>query len=124
MARLAVETRARIITLQRLGYTLSMINDRLKEGVHMTLRSLQRLWAKFRSLHTVLDLPRSARCRLLTRGMLKSMDDYLRNDDELTARKLRAKLVEAYPDLPDVSLSTIKRYSTCCCIDITNAAFI
>jgi len=110
MARLAVETRARIITLQRLGYTLRMINDRLKEeGVHVTLRSLQQLWAKFRPLHTVLNLPRSARRRLLTRGMLKSMDDYLRNDDELTARKLRAKLVEAYPDLPDVSLSTIKR---------------
>ena len=121
MARLAVETRARIITHRCLGYTLRMINDRLKEeGIHVTLRSLQRLWAKFRSLHTVLDLPRSARCRLLTRRMLKSMDDYLRNDDELTARKLSAKLA----DLPDLCLSTIKRYSTCCCIDITNAAFI
>ena len=46
--------------------------------------------------------------------MLNSIDIYLRNDDELTARKLVIKLGEDYGDLPDVSNSTIKRYGSSC----------
>ena len=59
--------------------------------------------------HTIRDLHRTPRKRLLTAEMMAAIEDSLRNDDELTARKLRRKLSEMFPDFPDVSISTIKR---------------
>ena len=47
--------------------------------------------------------------RLLTTEMLSTMEDCLRNDDKLTARKLKVKLSEKFENFPEVSLSTIKR---------------
>ena len=41
--------------------------------------------------------------------MLSARDEWLSNNDELTARKLKARLCEQFPELPDVSLSTIKK---------------
>ena len=41
--------------------------------------------------------------------MMAEIEVSLRNDDELTARKLRRKLSENFTDFPDVSISTIKR---------------
>ena len=64
---------------------------------------------KFDRFHTVENLPRVARPRLLTSEMLSTMNDLLRNDDELTARRLSDKLHEEYANLPDISLSTIKK---------------
>lgn len=75
----------------------------------MTIRSLQRLCAKFEKMHTIKDISRAPKRRLLTPEMLSAMDNCLRNDDELTASKLKTKLLERCTNLPDVSLSTIKR---------------
>ena len=60
-------------------------------------------------MHTIQDLPRKTRPRLLTEEMLSAMDQMLREDDEATARRLRATLCEKFPSSPEVSLPTIKR---------------
>ena len=41
--------------------------------------------------------------------MMNAIEQSLKNDDELTARKLRTKLAGDFPNLPNVSLATIKR---------------
>ena len=43
------------------------------------------------------------------REMVLAMEDLLRNDDEMTARRLKVKLGENLPTFPDISLATIKR---------------
>ena len=110
MPRLSVATRKRVIILRRQGYSLSEIRYRLdEEGISVSIRSLQRLCVKFDTFHTVENLPRAARPRLLSCEMLATMNNLLRNDDDLTARRLSNKLREEYTNLPDVSLSTIKK---------------
>ena len=110
MPRLQVSTRKRIIILKRQGYSLQDIRQRLEEeGIVVSIRSLQRLCAKFEKTRTIQDLPKATKCRVLTPEMLSAMDESLRNDDELTARSLKTCLYERFTDLPDVSLSTIKR---------------
>ena len=79
------------------------------KGTSVSLRSLQRLWHKFQTLHTIQDLPRATRSRLLTREIVLAMEDLLRNYDEMTARRLKTKLSENFSTFPDVSLATIKR---------------
>lgn len=109
MPRLQVSTRMRVIVLSRLGYSLRDIQHRLsEEGTTVTLRSLQRLCDKFQRKHTIQDLPRT-KPRLLTTEMLPTMENCLRNDDELTARKLKEKLSENFEGFPEVSISTIKQ---------------
>ena len=110
MPRLSVTTRKRVIILRRQGYSLSEIRNRLdEEDIDVSIRSLQRLCVKFNRFHTVENLPRVARPWLLTSEMLSTMNNLLRNDDELTARRLSDKLHEEYANLPDISLSTIKK---------------
>ena len=110
MPRLSVTTRKRVIILRRQGYSLSEIRNRLdEEDIDVSIRNLQRLCVKFDRFHTVENLPRVARPRLLTSEMLSTMNDLLKNDDELTARHLSDKLHEEYANLPDISLSTIKK---------------
>ena len=60
-------------------------------------------------MHTIQDLLRKTRPQLLTEEMLSAMDQILREDDEATARRLRATLCEKLPSSPKVSLATIKR---------------
>ena len=110
MPRLDVATRKRVIVLTRLGYSLREVQRRLsQEGFAVSVRSLQRLCSKFNKKHTIRDLPRATKPRLLTPEMLSTIEDCLRNDDELTARKLKAKLCEKFTNFPDVSIATIKR---------------
>ena len=80
-----------------------------EEGTEVSLRTLQRLCLKFQTVHTIEDLPRGRCPRILTVEMGAMMEQCLRNDDELTARKLKALLTIWYPDLK-VSLSTVKRW--------------
>lgn len=90
MPRLPVATQKRVIILRREGYSLRDIQCRLKEeDVEVTIRSLQRSCAKFEKMHTIKDISRAPKCRLLTPEMLSAMDNCLRNDDELTASKLK-----------------------------------
>ena len=79
------------------------------EGNMVSLSSLQRLWSKFQKVHTVRDLPRATRPRLLTAEMVSALEDCLRNDNEMTAGKLKTKLAEKFTNFPNVSLATIKR---------------
>ena len=110
MPRLSVASRKRVIYLKRQGYSLWVIRQRLsKEGNMVSLRSLQHLWSKFQKVYTVRDLPRATRPRLLTAEMVSALEDCLRNDDEMTARKLKTKLGENFNNFPNVSLATIKR---------------
>ena len=110
MLRINVDTRKRVITLKRQGFSLKTIRHRLSdEGTSVSLRSLERLWRKFQTVHTIQDLPRATRPRLLTREMVLAMEDLLRNDDEMIARRLKTKLSENFLTFPDVSLATIKR---------------
>ena len=44
--------------------------------------------------------------------MLSAMEQNLREDNEVTARKLRTMLNEKFVDFPDVSLAMIKRFAT------------
>ena len=60
-------------------------------------------------MHTIQDLLSKTRLRLLTEEMLSAMDQILTEDDEATARRLRATLCEKLPSSPEVSLATIKR---------------
>ena len=74
----------------------------------MTIRSLQRLFRKFRCHHTIKDLPRRKRCKRLSEEMTALIDDMLKDDDETTARHIRNKLRENFGDF-QVSLSTVKQ---------------
>ena len=40
--------------------------------------------------------------------MMNTIKQSVKSDDELTARKLKAKLAGEFPSLPNVSLATIK----------------
>ena len=67
------------------------------------LHSLQYLLVKFLKFQTVKDLPRARRPRLLTSDIMNAIEDSLRANDELTARKLKKKLAGIFPNFPDVS---------------------
>jgi len=112
MPRLNVATRKRIVILRRIGHTITYIHKRLEEEkIYINVRSIQRLLAKFKMFHTINDLKRSSRRRLLTQEILDQMEDLLRNDDELTARKLRDRLcVNNGANDTAPSISTIKRF--------------
>ena len=104
-----------MIILRRKGYSLRNIQCRLKEeDVEVSIRSLQCLCAKFKKMHTIKDMSRASKCRLLTPEMLSAMDNCLRNDNELKASKLKTKLLERCTNLPDVPLTMIKRLENQC----------
>ena len=109
MPRLSLANRKRVIVLRRLGYSLSHIKHKLEEeDVYITVRSLQRLCKKFCNIHTIKDLPRTSKTRKLSAEMSTLLDDMLKENDEITARQIREKLYEKFPDL-NVSLATVKR---------------
>lgn len=110
MGRMSIATRKKVILLWRSGYLLREIQQRLREEeTEVTLRSLQRLRRKFRTFHTVHDLAKTRKPRLLTKEMMNAIEESLKSDDELTARKLKTKLAGEFPNLPNISLATIKR---------------
>ena len=93
MPRLSVSSRKRVVILIYQGYSLRAIRQRLlDEGNIVSLHSLQRLRSKFQTMHTVRDLLRATRPRLLTAEMILELEDCLRNDDEMTSRKLKTKV--------------------------------
>lgn len=109
MPRIDISTRKQVNELQRAGYSIKVIHNRLlQQGTTITKRSLYRLCKKFHDSHTVLDLPRQKRRHIISSEMAAIIDDMLKENDELTARQIRSKLQEKYPSL-SVSLATIKR---------------
>ena len=110
MGRMSIATRKKVILLWRSGYSLPEIQRRLREEeTEVTLRSLQRLRRKFQRFHTVYDLSKAKKPRLLTQEMMNAIEHSLNSDDEMTASRLRAKLAGEFPSISDVSLATIKR---------------
>ena len=102
--RLNNQTRERVVTLKRQGYTYRAIKERLEEeGITVTIKTLYLLMAKYKKWNTVADMPRAKRKKLLNDEHYRFIDNALAEDDEL-------KLVEKYPELSsNVSLSTVKR---------------
>jgi len=99
MPRLNVATRKQIIILRRRGNTVDAIHKRLiEERIYVKIRSIQRLLAKFKSYHTINDLKKKLRRRLLSPEMLDHVENLLQSNDELTARKLRDDLCTNYGD--------------------------
>jgi len=93
MPRLNVAMQKRTIILRRRGYTGDAIHKRLvEERIYVNIRSIQRLLPEFKSHHTITDLKRKPRRRLLSPEMLDYMKNLLQSKDELTARKLRDDL--------------------------------
>ena len=79
MSRLNVATRKRVIILTSHGYTTDAIHKRLEEEkIYTNVRSIQRTLAKFRVFHTVSDLKRKPRRRLLTSEMQDQMENLLK----------------------------------------------
>ena len=90
------------------GYSVAAIQQRLKkEDVIITKRSLYRLIKKFKEKGVYSDLQRRAHNKKLTPEMLTMINDELEENDEATARHLRAMLIEKYPEL-EVTISTVK----------------
>ena len=110
MPRLNLSVRKRVIVLKRAGYSLKDIWTRIQEEEDCiySLRSVYRLWSKFREHHTILDLPRKKRDRKINEDMLETIETLLTENDELTARHLKERLSETWPSL-NISLTTIKR---------------
>jgi len=86
MPRLNVAIQERIIILTCHGYTIDVIHKRLEEKIYVNVRSIQRLLAKFKVFHTISDLKRKPRRRLLIPEIPDQLENLLQIDDELTAR--------------------------------------
>ena len=110
MPRISIETRMRIIQLRHRGYTMKMIQKRLsEENIIISLTALYNLFQKFRKHGIVINLVRDYEIyKKLTAEQVQYIDQCMRENDELTGRKLHALLLEKWPDLI-VSINTVKR---------------
>ena len=110
MGHISIATRKRVILLWHSGHSLREIQQRLREEeTEVTLCSLQGLRRKFQNFHTVHNLTKTTKPRLLTKEMMNAIVRSLKSDNVLTARKLRTKLAGEFSNLPNISLATIKR---------------
>ena len=80
----------------------------------MPMQSLQHLFVKFEKMCTIHDISRESKHLQLIPKMLSTMDDWLRDDDGLTASKLKAKSLERCTNFPTwPTLSTrIERFDS------------
>jgi len=109
MPWLSLESRRRVISLYKAGYTITKIRARLQEeNVLVTNRSLQRLIVKYKEFNTYEDLLHRTREKKLTSEMIAFMDAAYEEDDEISARKMKKMSTEKWPTL-EVSIDTIKR---------------
>ena len=109
MPRLILSARRSAISMLYTGYSVAAIQQRLKEeDVVITKRSLYRLVKKFKEKRVYNDLPRRAQDKnsKLTPEMLSMINNELEENDEATARYLRAMLIEKYLEL-EVTISTV-----------------
>ena len=113
MIRLALGTRQSTVSLFNAGYSVAAIQQRLKEeDVIVTKRSLYRLVKKFKEKGLYPDLPRRVLNKKLTPEMFTMINNELEENEEATARHLRAMLIEKYPEL-EVTISTVKHHCHC-----------
>ena len=109
MPKLDCQTRRKIILLRTQGYSVQEIKNRLEEeSTFVSRQALYKLFRKFQTHQTFVDLPHGAPTKKITTEMLCIMEQELSKNDELTATQLLSVLKERYPIL-SVSLATIKR---------------
>ena len=109
MGRLSLATRSRVVSLSQSGYAISKIQKHLeKEGVIVSKKLLCLLLKKYKITGSVADRRTVKPPRKLDNQHYRFIDDCMGEDDELTATKLRDKLLERFPTL-NVSVSTVKR---------------
>ena len=109
MGRLSLATQSRVVSLSQSGYAISKIQKHLeKEGVIVSKKLLCLLLKKYKITGSVADRRTVKPPRKLDNQHYRFIDDCMGEDDELTATKLRDKLLERFPTL-NVSVSTVKR---------------
>ena len=109
MPRLDCQTRRKIILLRAQGYSVHEIKNRLEEeSTFVSRQAMYKLFRKFQTYQTYVDLPRGAPAKKITTEMAHIMEEELSKNDELTATQLLSILRERHPTL-NVSLTTIKR---------------
>ena len=109
MGRLSIKTRQQVVLLRSLGYTVKKIWERLlEEGIAVSKFALYKLLKKHQSAGTVADLPRRSITPKIKQEHLAFIDKCMVENDELTAWKLRDKLLEDWPELA-VSIRTVRR---------------
>ena len=109
MPKLDCQTRRKIILLRAQGYSVQEIKNRLEEeSTFVSSQALYKLFRKFQTHQTFVDLPHGAPTKKITTEMLCIMEQELSKNDELTTTQLLSVLKERYPIL-SVSLATIKR---------------
>ena len=92
--RLDLQTRERVVTLKRQGYTYREIRERLREEqIEVTVKSLYLLVAKYNQTGSVVDRYRATRLRILGNEHYRVIDDALTQNDELTTRQLYNVLI-------------------------------
>ena len=96
--RLNIQTRERVVTLKKQGYTYRSIKETLRgEGITVSIKTLYMLMAKYNKTGTVADRPRAKRKKLLNDEHYRVIDIALSENDELTTRQLHSLLLERFP---------------------------
>ena len=109
MGRMSLATRSRVVSLSQSSYTISKIQKHLEaEGTIVSKKSLCLLLKKYKTTWSVADRRTVTPPRKLDNQHYHFINDCMANDDDLTATKLHAKLLETFPTL-NVSTSTVKR---------------
>ena len=109
MPKLECQTRRNIIHLRAQGCSVQEIKNQLEEESSFVSRqALHKLFRKFQTHQTFVDLLRGAPTKKITTERLCMMEQELSKNNELTAMQLLSVLKERYPTL-SVSLATIKR---------------
>ena len=107
MSRMSIQTRERVITLHKAGYTLKDIQALLKiERIIVSKTSLCLLIKKYKKYGIITDKLRPVKQQKLSLEHLPLIDATLDQDDEISTPELRSKLREAGVN---VSISTIQR---------------
>ena len=109
MGRLSVETRSKVIMMWKNSYPVTVIQERLRQGVVAVLKvSLFALIKKFNVHSLVINLSRKPRSSKLSECHYRYIDEVMTTDNELTYRQLFALFCTTCPEV-EVSISTIKR---------------
>ena len=89
MPRLDLNTRKKVIILNRNGFSSTEIQRSLREeDVFVSHRSINRLLQKFRYHGSILDLPRKKRQKKINDEMKKLIDELMEDNDEMTATRI------------------------------------
>ena len=109
MGRMSANTRVRVVSMWKAGFSVIKIRQRLsEEGIQVSRKSLCFLLKKYNETSSVADLKRTPRRRLLTDERFRFIDETMEANPELTSRQLHGMVAEKFSDA-SVSISTVKR---------------